>query len=91
MPELPRPSNSGVQLRAAGAPMPEFTIKARDALAYPIVMAYADLCRQFGLFHQSDEASKAADEIREWQFANVDATKLPDHDHVSVLPEAPDA
>jgi hypothetical protein len=71
---------------AADAPMPEFTIKARDALAYPIVKGYADLCSQFGLWRQEQEARKAAEEIREWQHANIDATKLPDHDHVPVLP-----
>lgn len=70
-----------VRLRHEGRPCPVFAIKGTDALAYPMLKAYGDFCRQFGLHAQAGEVDKAAEEVRAWQFANVELTKLPDHKH----------
>lgn len=75
-------SAAKTELYAEGKPCPTFTIKATDALAFPVIRTYADICRQFGLHHQAKEVEKALEEFRQWQIANVDQTKLPDHDHV---------
>lgn len=66
----------------SAAPMPVFTIKAQDALAPEAVSAYHDLCVKYGLHGQAYQVRLALAEIADWQAANVDLIKLPDHDHV---------
>lgn len=61
--------------------MPVFIIKAKDALAFPAVMGYADLCDEHGFYEQGGQVRLAAKEISRWQHENVDLTKLPDHRH----------
>jgi hypothetical protein len=63
------------------SPMPVFVIKARDALAIPTLCAYQRECVDHGLVEQADEVAKAITEVRNWQRANIDLTKLPDHLH----------
>lgn len=63
-------------------PMPVFTIKAKDALAVPVLRAYHKECLDHGLDRQAAQVGKAIAEIIVWQRRNSDVTKLPDHDHV---------
>lgn len=69
------------KLRAEGQEPPVFAILSTDALAYPVLEYYARLCVEMGLNSQANEVRKAAGEFKEWQFANVEQTKLPDHKH----------
>lgn len=61
--------------------MPVFVIKAKDALAVPTLRAYERECLDHGLVEQAHEVWRATEEISQWQRANIDATKLPDHGH----------
>lgn len=67
---------------AKGKEPPTFVIKGTDALAIPMLKAYRDFCQQFNLYRQAEEVGKAIAEMAVWQAANIEKTKLPDHDHV---------
>jgi hypothetical protein len=64
--------------------MPEFTIKAKDALSYPAVQHYRELCALFGLVNQMVEVEIALQEFQDWQDSHREHTRLPDHKHVAV-------
>lgn len=66
------------------ATMPVFPIKAKDALAIEAVQAYRELCVKYGLYGQAQQVQLAINEITDWQGANEDRMKLPDHKHVPV-------
>ena len=55
---------------------------ATDALAYPVIVHYTRMCREFGLEDQAQQAAMAAEEFRVWQEENTKRTHLPDHKHV---------
>lgn len=58
---------------------PTFVIKAKDALAVPVIRNYYRECMEHGLTAQADEVNKALSEIVQWQ-KNHDV-KFPDHKH----------
>jgi len=62
-------------------PMPVFTIKAKDALAVPVLTAYIEECNAHGLDEQAREVMVARTEISLWQRTHIEQTKLPDHKH----------
>ena len=63
---------------------PVFLIRGRDILAPEAVQAYMNLCKVLCLDEQAGEVDKAIDEIVEWQEANPNLVKDPDHAHVNV-------
>lgn len=67
-------------------PMPVFVIRAKDALAVPVLRTYIQECQEHGLAEQAMAVHAAVDEIRAWQQRNIDLTKLPDHPHVPATP-----
>jgi hypothetical protein len=75
-------------LRAAlpGKPdsMPRFTFLAKDFFITDALDAYFDSLRRAGLVEQAEEVRKAIQEIVDWQAANEDKVKNPDHIHVPV-------
>jgi hypothetical protein len=65
-------------------PMPVFVLKAKDRLAFGIVMAYADACEENGLDVQQRQVLRAAREFAGWRERNPGLMKTPDHRHVPV-------
>lgn len=57
---------------------PLFVIRGRDALAYPILAAYAEQCSEHGLWGMQQQVSDHAARFREWQRDNAKLTNLPD-------------
>lgn len=72
--------------RDGADPMPVFVIQAKDEFAISIVSWYRRLCEARGLDRQAAQVRLAAAEISAWRERNPAAVKLPDHQHVSVLP-----
>lgn len=64
--------------------MPTFTIKGKDILALPVIKNYMQMCIVLRLHDQANEVRDAIREIHEWQDANRDLVKVPDHKHVPV-------
>lgn len=64
--------------------MPVFVLKAKDALIVPTLRTYLQECSEHGLVEQAEQVRLAINEIRAWQAANIDQTKLPDHNHIPV-------
>jgi hypothetical protein len=70
--------------RLRGTEPPVFPLKATDALAYPVIVSYSRMCRDFGCEDHAHEVAKAAEEFRLWQVVNSRSTHLPNHHHVPV-------
>lgn len=63
---------------------PVFILRGKDAFTLGTLVQYTVMCRREHLNKQEKEVNKAVREIREWQSANKDKVKLPDHEHQPV-------
>ena len=63
--------------------MPEFVLNATDRLALNTMAHYRRLCLSIGLVEQAHRVLMAEQEFADWQAANPNELKLPDHKHES--------
>jgi len=60
---------------------PIFVVRAQDKFAPMLVETHIQLCVEERLFEQASQSDYAYREIVQWQHANPERVKLPDHKH----------
>lgn len=62
--------------------MPVFVLKAQDMLAMTAIDEYHNACLKAELHDHAEQVEMALVEFQDWQAANPERMKMPDHKHV---------